>query len=73
VIVYHPDPLELLIHDPKIKTTTIKLPSGGHILAEVCDFNRLRVISINSTDPMDYMDTDFQPGSFIDIEARPYK
>lgn len=70
VIIYTPDPFELFEQDKTPETVMFKLPSGGYLTAEPCEYNKLKIISITSTDPMDYMNSKYQPGSFITMETK---
>jgi hypothetical protein len=67
MILYLPDPLELLENSKTNELINIKLPSGGSMNAEPLDFGQLRIIEIISTDPMDYMDSKYQPGTVIKL------
>ena len=70
MIIYMPDPLDLLkdIRVPEQRTMT--LPSGGLVNIEIIDKQQARVVGIVSTDPMDYMDNRLQPGSVLDISFK---
>jgi len=68
MIIYVPDPLELLNREDDKHLVNIKLPSGGHLTAESVDYKQWKVVDICSTDPMDYMDARQQPGSVIGVE-----
>lgn len=70
MIVYVPDPLELYQPNGPNETITVRLPSGGYVTAEPCEYNKLRVLSISSTDPMDYLNRKLQPGSIISLQAQ---
>lgn len=70
MIIYLPDSTMLFENSEQGKTIVLDLPSGGHIIAEQCNDNRLKVLSVNSTDPMDYMNTQYQPGSYLSMQAR---
>lgn len=70
MIVYVPEPLELYQSASPTKTITVKLPSGGYITTEPCEYNKLRVLSVSSTDPMDYLNSKLQPGSIISLQAQ---
>lgn len=70
MIVYVPEPLELLQSSSPTKTITVKLSSGGYITAEPLEYNKLRVLSVSSTDPMDYLNSKLQPGSVISLQAQ---
>ncbi|HHV15761.1 MAG TPA: hypothetical protein GXX58_04205 [Gelria sp.] len=70
MIIYIPDPWEALNQSqneplPRIR---IKLSSGGHINAECLEVDQVRVLSLDSTDPMDYMNQQYQPGSIIQLK-----
>ncbi len=69
MIVYVPDPLDLW-QQAEYNFITVKLPSGGHIIAEAYEYNKLRVVSISSTDPMDYLNNNLQPGNIISLQAK---
>lgn len=64
MILYDPDPTQLLKQEQP-NYVTIKLPSGGFILAEPTGNMEMKVVSINSTDPQDFMNNKYQPGSTI--------
>lgn len=67
MIIYVPEPLELYNKEaPDI--ITLKLASGAIITAEPYGADKIRVLSVNSTDPMDYMDQRYQPGSILDMK-----
>ncbi|MGI6435668.1 MAG: YlzJ-like family protein [Syntrophomonadaceae bacterium] len=67
MIMYAPDPMSII--DPKApQSMTIPLASGGHVLAENDDNNRIRIISICSTDPMDFLDPRYQPGNILTLD-----
>lgn len=67
MIIYVPEPLELYNREVP-DTVTLKLASGGIITAERYGPDKIRVLSINSTDPMDYMNQRYQPGSILDMK-----
>ncbi|KUG03815.1 hypothetical protein ASZ90_018777 [hydrocarbon metagenome] len=68
MIIYIADPMELLQQQEQKKQVRIRLPSGGHLMAESVDFNRWKVVDICSTDPMDYLTQGHYPGSIIGLE-----
>jgi hypothetical protein len=68
VIFYMADPLDLLKDIKTPEQRSIALPSGGLVNIEILDKQQARVVGIISTDPMDYMDINLQPGSVLDIE-----
>lgn len=69
MIVYLPEPFDLL-NVPENNTITVKLVSGGYLTAELCEYNKLKVLSISSTDPMDYLKDNLQPGSIISLQVK---
>jgi len=70
MIIYTPDPIEFMEQDEHQNTVVFRLPSGGYITAEPCEYNKLKIISITSTDPMDYVNSKYQPGNFITMETK---
>jgi hypothetical protein len=62
-----PNPEELLNNMEFRELIQIKLPSGGYVNAESLAYNKMRVVEIVSTDPMDYMDEQYQPGNIITL------
>lgn len=68
MILYTPAPTELLENKDSPNIIKIELPSGGYIRAEAVEYNRVRVIDLVSTDPMDYLQADWQPGSFLSMK-----
>jgi len=72
VILYLPEPFEFTFAAEGKKpeeSFTLKLPSGGELVVENCGQNQVRVVQLRSTDPMDYLNSKFQPGSIINLEA----
>lgn len=67
MILYDPDPMKLLNQELP-NYITIKLPSGGFILAEPTGNMEMMVVSINSTDPQDFINSRYQPGSTIKMK-----
>lgn len=67
MIIYFPDPQEIINTIEYKKTVQIQLPSGGFVNAEPLDYNQIRIIGVVSTDPLDYMDERYQPGAVITI------
>ncbi len=65
MIMYTADPQELITGMQFRETVQIKLPSGGYVNAESLPNNQMRIIEIVSTDPMDYMYEQYQPGNII--------
>jgi len=68
VIIYLSDPWGYLNETKSLPRVRIKLASGGHLNAECLDSNQVRVLSIDSTDPMDYLNQQYQPGSIIQLK-----
>lgn len=67
MIIYMPDPLELFKEIKTPERITMNLPSGGHVTLEIIDMKQARVVGIISTDPMDYLNSQLQPGSVVEI------
>ncbi|NLJ72932.1 MAG: hypothetical protein GX333_07975 [Syntrophomonadaceae bacterium] len=68
MIVYLPYPFE--VWDlPVDNLVNIKLASGGILTAELQEYNKLKVISISSTDPSDYLKDNLMPGSIISLNT----
>ena len=67
MIIYLPDPQELINAMEFQATIQIPLSSGGFVTAQPLSYNQARVIGIVSTDPMDYMDEKYQPGELISL------
>ena len=70
MIVYVPEPLELYQSADKDNTITVKLSSGGYVTAQPCEYNKLRIVSVCSTDPMDYLNSNLQPGNVISLQIQ---
>lgn len=48
----------------------LQLPTGSILVAERADdMGRIRVVSLLSTDPMEYLDARFQPGAVITVPS----
>jgi hypothetical protein len=63
-----PDPLEIYNQaQSTVKYKTYRLPSGGIVNAEILSDTQIRISSVCSTDPMDYMDSDIFPGSILEL------
>jgi hypothetical protein len=71
MIFYMADPMDLLQDIKTLEKKTINLPSGGLLNLEILDNQQARVAAIVSTDPMDYMNVDLQPGSILNINYVP--
>lgn len=67
MILYDPDPMQLLKQELP-DYITVKLPSGGFILVEPSGNMEMKVVSINSTDPQDFLNSKYQPGSTIKMK-----
>lgn len=70
MIFYMADPLDLLQDIKTPEQRSITLPSGGLLNIEILDKQQARVVGIISTDPMDYMDSNLQPGNLLDISFK---
>lgn len=68
MIFYTPAPLELLNNIDSANIISISLPSGGYVRAEAVERDRIRVLDLFSTDPMDYLDERLQPGRLISLK-----
>lgn len=68
MIIYVPDPLEAYAQKENLPRVRIKLASGGHLNAECLAVDQVRVLSIDSTDPMDFVNQKYQPGSIIELK-----
>lgn len=67
MIFYMTDPMDLLQDIKTGELRSVSLPSGGLLQLEIIDNRQARIAGIVSTDPMDYMKTDLQPGSIMNI------
>lgn len=67
MIMYVADPQELINGMEFREVVQIKLPSGGYVNAESLAYNKMRIIEVVSTDPMDYMYEQYQPGNVITL------
>jgi hypothetical protein len=65
MIMYTADPQELIAGMQYRETVQIKLPSGGYVNAESLPNSQIRIIEVISTDPMDFMYEQYQPGNII--------
>lgn len=70
--MYYPDPMQIINQTESQEQIRISLPSGGFIMAEYLDNKDLRIAGIVSTDPMDFMNENWQPGKVFSITS-PYK
>lgn len=70
MIVYMPDPMELFPSTNEDKKITLKLSSGGYVIAEPCEYNKLRIINVCSTDLSDYMNSNLQPGNILSMQVQ---
>lgn len=67
MIMYAPDPMNIVaLQAPN--SITIPLASGGHVVAESEGCNRIRIVSVCSTDPMDFLDSRYQPGNILTLD-----
>ncbi len=67
MIIYLPDPQEIINAMEYQATIQIPLSSGGFVNAQPLTYNQARVIGIVSTDPMDYLNEKYQPGQLISL------
>ena len=67
MLKYSLDPMSLVSRETPDRIS-IPLASGGHVLAESAGNNRIRIVSVCSTDPMDYLDLRYQPGNILSLD-----
>lgn len=67
MIMYSSDPMSLVSWEVRANLR-IPLASGGHVEAEVLEGSRVRILSVCSTDPMDYLDLRYQPGNILNLD-----
>lgn len=65
MLYYLPENISLEDFQNEKPQVKIDLTSGGFITAEPVDYNHVRICTINSTDPLDYLDTHYQPGEIV--------
>ncbi|MGI5879772.1 MAG: YlzJ-like family protein [Syntrophomonadaceae bacterium] len=72
MIIYLPDDYlwQLQSSNEELQNINIKLPSGGYLQAQPWGEDAIKVISIISTDPMDFINHRYQPGSIIKRELQ---
>ncbi|MDD2509693.1 MAG: YlzJ-like family protein [Syntrophomonas sp.] len=69
MIFYTPDPMEYLAYGQELgEPIILKLPSGGVINAVKDESRQLRILNIVSTDPLDYLNSQYQPGTIIAMQ-----
>lgn len=68
MLYYLPEGFNLLDFQQEGTVVNIKLASGGFITAEPLDYNHIKVRTVNSTDPMDYLNVRYQPGEIIALD-----
>ncbi len=69
MIIYLPDDYIFQIQSrDEIQNINIKLPSGGYLQAQPWGEDAIKVINIISTDPIDFINHRYQPGSIINRE-----
>lgn len=68
MIFYMSDPMDLLQYIETPQRTMLSLPSGGLLSVEILEGRQARIAEIISTDPMDYMNAELQPGSILNID-----
>lgn len=74
MLYYLPEAFNLLEYNDSNKDAVfIKLASGGFVQAEPIDNNEVRILQVNSTDPMDYMQPFYQPGQVLSRNILPNK
>lgn len=68
MIFYMSDPMDLLRYIEAPQRIMLSLPSGGLLSVEILEGQQARIAEIISTDPMDYMNAELQPGSILNID-----
>jgi hypothetical protein len=61
------DPQDVINSMEYKATIEIPLPSGAFVRAEPLENNQARVLEVISTDPMDYMYEQYQPGNIVSL------
>ncbi|MEA1961439.1 MAG: YlzJ-like family protein [Bacillota bacterium] len=61
------EPLDLFKEIDTNQQRMIRLGSGGFVSVELMDKNKARVLEVISTDPMDYMNDQIQPGTVLEM------
>ncbi|MBC7344461.1 MAG: YlzJ-like family protein [Clostridia bacterium] len=65
MLLYTPLPLELVLQGIENQPRYAEIKLGRLLVTvEEMGFNRARIISITSTNPADYLDPRFQPGTY---------
>ncbi|MGI5920260.1 MAG: YlzJ-like family protein [Syntrophomonadaceae bacterium] len=65
---YLPNPMEIFEQvQSETKYKDYRLPSGGIVSAELLPDSKIRIVSICSSDPMDYLNSAIAPGSIIEL------
>ncbi len=67
MIMYSSDPMSLVSWEAHANYR-IPLASGGHVEAEGLEGGKIRILSVSSTDPMDYLDLRYQPGNILNLD-----
>lgn len=67
MIFYLPDPLAMMPAEEAGPQRTYRMPSGGIVYAELLNDKEIRITSVCSTDPMDYMHPLLSPGSILKL------
>ena len=70
MIIYAPEPFNIIASDEGLKTIDIKLPNGGIVQAIPWGVNQIKIINIVSTDPSDYLNGQYMPGRILTMNAR---
>lgn len=71
MIFYTPDPLDLLANQATSERREYRLPSGAILTTEILADNRVRIVSLTSTDPADYMNSNLTPGLVMELTIDP--
>lgn len=70
MLYYLPETFDFKDYQDDKPVVKIDLVSGGFITAESVDYNHVRIWTINSTNPMDYLDSRYQPGEILELGLR---
>lgn len=69
-MIFYLDPNDIFNkcnNEEKHLNISISLNSGGTVYAQHIEGNKLKILSIESTNPMDFLHPDYQPGNTIDL------
>jgi hypothetical protein len=64
--MYHPDPAGEFIPAARNEVKYYRLPDGGILSGEDLGGRRIRLLRLCSTDPKDYLNSRYEPGSVFE-------